>query len=344
MRRLFLCPSASASAVALLTAAGLLGGCGGAAPPERAAEGPLVVYSGRNEALIGPLLERFEEQEGIAVEARYGETAELAATLLEEGEHSPADVFLSQDAAALGALSAAGRLAPLPAELLDRVPAGFRSPRGDWVGLSGRARTVVYNTERLTPAELPASLEAVTDPRFRGRFGVAPTNGSFQAHMAVYRVLRGRPALDRLLAGMAANQPLRYPKNSAIVEAVIAGEIDWGLVNHYYLWRALAERPGAPAANYFMSEGAAAGFVNLAGAGLVRDRPAGRRLLAHLLAADGQRYFAEQTFEYPVVPEVPAAPGLPPLPPAAAAEVDFAAVSSALEETLVAIHDSGLVE
>ena len=109
----------------------------------------LVVYSGRAESLIGPILAQFAEETGIHVEVRYGGTAEMAATILEEGANSPADVFIAQDAGALGALSKAGRLATLPSDILERVPAAFRSPSGQWVGLSGRARVLVYNPERV---------------------------------------------------------------------------------------------------------------------------------------------------------------------------------------------------
>lgn len=309
-------------------------------PPEPAS---VVVYSGRNENLIGPLLERFEEETGIETRVRYGGTAELAATLLEEGIHTPAAVFISQDAAALGALSGAGLFQPLPAALLARVEPRFASPRGDWVGLSGRARVVVYNTDAMAPEDLPRSLEEVTAPRYRGRFGVAPSNASFQAHMAMYHALAGRAALERLLAGMAANDARVYPKNSAIVEAVIAGEVDFGLVNHYYLWNARGERPEAPAENFFLPEGRASNFLNLAGAGVLREEPAAFSLLEFLLSSQGQEYFARETYEYPLVPGIPAAVDLVPLAELPVPEVDFERVAEVLDETLRILQRSDLV-
>lgn len=333
---------------AALTCALLLAACGGS-EPEPAAEvaadepSPLVVYSGRNEALVGPILERFAESFGMEVEVRYGGTAEMAATLLEEGENTPADVFVSQDAAALGALAREGMLRPLPAEVADRVPARFRPAGDEWVGLSGRVRSVVYNPEMISPEELPQSLEEVGEPRYRGRFGVAPANASFQAHMAAYRAVRGAEALDELLAAMVANQPRRYPKNTPIVEAVIAGEIEWGLVNHYYLWRALAEDPEAPGRNFLMPEGRVSTFVNMAGAGVLSDRPEARDLIAWLLGEEAQEYFARETFEYPLVPGIEPAVELQPLAELAGEQIDFAAVSGELEATLQAIHDSGLL-
>ncbi len=300
----------------------------------------ILVYSGRNEALIGPVLDRFEESSGVELRVRYGANAEMVATLLEEGKTTPADVFISQDAASLGALSGAGLLQPLPQPILERVATRFRASTGDWVGVSGRARSVVYNTERVRPEDLPRSLEEVTHPRYRRAFGVAPTNGSFQAHMAVYQVLRGGSATLRLLEGMAKNEPGRYPKNSAIVEAVIAGEVDWGLVNHYYLWRALQEDPEAPAANFFMPD---SGYVNVAGAAILGSGEAGAALVEFLLSEEAQRHFAETTFEYPLVVGIPAAAGLVPLERLVSPEVDLAEVARVLPDTLSLISESGLV-
>jgi iron(III) transport system substrate-binding protein len=318
-------------------------GCGRQSPEsEAASHRALIVYSGRSEALVGPLLAAFERESGVRTEVRYGGTSELAATILEEGDNSPADLFLSQDAAALGALSGAGRLKVLDLELLERVPRRYRSNRDDWVGTSGRARTVVFEPSRISAADLPDSLEAVGLPAYRGRFGVAPTNGSFQAHMAVYRVLHGAEALERLLAGIAANEPQTYPKNSAIVEGVIAGEIDFGLVNHYYLWRAKREDPSVTARNHFMT-GPGASFVNTAGVGVLSDRPEARELVVYLLSEAAQRYFTEETYEYALAGSVPQSVELPPLDEVGSPDLDFAAVSAALEETLLAIDRSGLI-
>ncbi|MEM7481404.1 MAG: extracellular solute-binding protein [Acidobacteriota bacterium] len=311
-------------------------------PVEEEVEQNVTVYSGRNESLIGPLLARFKEQTGITVDVRYGDTAELAATLLEEGAATPAQVFISQDAGALGAVAAQGLFKTLPADVTGRVPARFQDPQGRWVGVSGRARVVVYNTASTTPEELPQSLAAVGEERFAGKFGVAPLNGSFQAHMAVVKVAEGDEALEALLAAIAGNDPQRYPKNSAIVEAVIRGEVDWGLTNHYYLWRALSENPEAPAKNYFMPEGAASSFVNLAGAGVLSEDEATLELVRFLVSDEAQSYFADETFEYPLVAGVAASTDLPPLDGVEVPDVDFAQVADALPATLEAIRASGL--
>lgn len=319
-------------------------GCG-SEPPAAGAPAPMVIYSGRNESLIGSLLEQLSDQPsgGVEIQVRYGETAELAATLLEEGENSPADLFISQDAGALGALSRAGRFNRLPEDILARVSERFRSQSGDWVGLSGRARTVVYNTSLVRPEDLPRDLLGVGDPKYHGKFGVAPTNGSFQAHMAVFSALGGVGSLDALLASMVANEPRRYPKNSTIVAAVIAGEVEWGLVNHYYLWRAKKEQPEAPAENYFMPGDGASSFINLSGIGWLSERSEALEVVRLLLADESQRYFAESTFEYPLVEGVSISDGLVPLADLVTPDVDFGDVAESLEGALQSIHRSGLI-
>ena len=331
-----------------VVALGLLTACAApeeAATTEETASAPssVVVYSGRNEALIGPLLDRFQEETGTDVEVRYASTSELTATLLEEGASTPADLFISQDAAALGALAKQGMLKKLPADLVERVPARFASSTGEWVGLSGRARSVVYNPERISEDELPKSLEELSDPRYAGRFGLAPANGSFQAHMAVYSAVGGADALAELLAGIAGNEPSFYPKNGAIVEATIRGEVDFGLVNHYYLLRALAEDPAASGRNFFMSEGAASGFVNLAGAGVLSDSEQAIELIRFMLSTESQQYFASETYEYPLIDGVAPAMELKPLDELATPEVEFGQVSEVLPEALAAISESGLL-
>lgn len=329
----------------------LLAACAGespAPPAQTATTAPapdktVTLYSGRNEKLIGPLLQRFSEQSGIKVETRYGETAEMAATLLEEGARTPADVFLSQDAGALGAVAKSGIAKALPEEVTARVPARFVGPQRLWAGVSGRARTIVYNPRKLKPEQLPQSLEEVGNPRYAGRWGVAPLNASFQAQMAVYHALNGAEALDRLLASMVKARPRRYPRNSAIVQAVAAGEIDWGLVNHYYAWEAKKEKPDLPVENFFMPKGDASSFVNVAGVALLDDQdPDAIALLRFLVSDEAQAYFANQTFEYPLVQGVTPPVALQPLESLRTPEIDFARVSDVLPQTLAKINESGL--
>lgn len=272
---------------------------------------PLTVYSGRSEELIGPLIAQFEAETGIEVSVRYGSTSEMAATILEEGDNSPADVYYGQDAGALGALSKAGRLIALPEETLAKVEPRFRSADGLWVGSSGRARVIVYNTDMLTEEELPDDIFGFCGEAWKGRLGWAPTNGSFQAFVTALRVVEGEARAREWLECIQANEPSVYPKNTPIVEAVGRGEVDVGFVNHYYLYRFLAEEPEFPARNYSPRSGGIGAMINVAGAGVVNssDNPeAAINFINFLLSETAQQYFNDETNEYPL-----SAPSLNPL-------------------------------
>lgn len=306
--------------------------------------GHLVVYCGRGEELIRPLIERFEKDTGIDVSIRYAGTAELAATLLEEGRNSPADVFFAQDAGALGALHKQGALAPLPADVLEQVNARFRSPDGAWVGISGRARVLVYNPSAVPADELPADLSALTDPRWKGRIGWAPENGSFQSFITALRIREGDEKALAWLKAMQANQPRVYGKNSAIVAAVAAGEIDAGLVNHYYLYSARRTNPDLNARNHYFPGNGAGSLVNVAGVGQLataRNRAAAETFIRYLLTPEAQSYFATETSEYPLIEGVSIASDLTPLERIAAPDIDLNRLDD-LEGTLSLIRQAGV--
>ena len=315
-------------------------------PVAPGASGSLTVYSGRSQELVGPLIERFEDSTGIAVEVRYGDTAELATLLLEEGANTPADVYFAQDAGALGAVAGADMLSPLAQDTLDLVPPSFRSPEGEWLGISGRARVVVYDSRELSDDQLPDSIDGFTDPVWRGRIGWAPTNGSFQAFVTAFRELRGDDAARAWLEGILANQPRRYEGNSPIVQAVADGEIDVGFVNHYYLLRAMAEQGSDfPARNHFMAGDDPGALINVAGAGLLsasERQDAGRRFIEFMLSEDSQRYFASETFEYPLVAGITGPQGTPPLDQLQVPDLDLSALAD-LDGTLRLLQDVGVL-
>ena len=307
-------------AVVLLTA--LLGACTGDAVGEvpkegalekegavevsmerEAATGKLVVYSGRSESLVDNIVQQFGDVTGVKVEVKYANTAQLAATLLEEGGNSPADVFFAQDPGGLGAVEA--QLAALPADILDLVPPWARSPQGKWVGVSGRARTVAYNTDNLTENDLPDDMFGFTDPVWKGRIGWAPANASFQTMVTAMRSEWGEDRTREWLEGIRANDPRTYPNNTSQVAAAASGEIDVGFVNHYYLFRFLAEEgEGFGARNYHPRSGGPGSIVMVAGAGILssaENRQNAERFLEFMLSPVAQQYFAGQTFEYPLV-------------------------------------------
>ena len=268
------------------------------APPQS-----LTIYSGRSESLVDAIIQQFSQATGIEVEVKYAGTPQLAATLLEEGGNSPADIFFAQDPGGLGAVE--GMLATLPDRVLSRVPDWARSPEGKWVGLSGRARAVVYNPERISEEELPDDVWDFVNPEWKDRIGWAPTNASFQTMVTAMRALWGEEKTTQWLEGVQANNPTIYPKNTPQVAAVAAGEIDVGLVNHYYLFRFLAEEgEDFPARNYHPRAGGPGATVMVAGAGILNssdNRDAAEKFLEFMLSRVGQQYFAGQTFEYPLV-------------------------------------------
>lgn len=328
MQRKSLTPLVALLALTLLSAACSGSDSDSGSVPESTPEStePLTIYSGRSEELVGPVLALFTEETGIEVEVRYGDTAEMAALILEEGDNSPADVFFGQDAGALGALSAAGSLAALPDSLVSLVPDAFRSSEGEWVGVSGRARVAVYNTELLTEADLPESILDFTAPEWKGRIGWAPSNGSFQAFVTALRVLVGEEEAKAWLEGIVANDPAVFDGNGALVEAVAAGEVEVGFVNHYYLLEFKATDPEFAAANKYFDNGDPGGLVNVAGAGVLGttdQTELALRFVEFLLSASAQTYFAETTFEIPMIEGIEQSPEVPDLGAITIPEIDL---------------------
>ena len=295
-------------------------GATSAAASEAAASGSaeaLVVYSGRSESLVGPLLEQFTEDTGIATEVRYGDSAELAAQLVEEGDQSPADVFWSQDAGALGAVSSAGLLGPIPANALSQVPPQYAAEDGTWVGVTGRSRVIAYDSEQVPEAEVPTSVFDLTDPKWAGKVGIAPTNASFQSFVTAMRLTEGDDATQAWLQGLVDNDVQTYEKNGLILDAVNSGQISLGLINHYYWFEKAAEvgEDAMRAQIAFSAPGDPGALVNVAGVGILTTG-AGEQadeFVTYLLTPDAQNYFATETFEYPLVAGVDTADGLPAL-------------------------------
>lgn len=332
-------------ALGLVLAAALL--AGGLAACSTSGGGRLTIYSGRQEELITPLLEDFSDETGIGIDVRYGDSADLALLIDEEGDRSPADVFLSQSPGAVGFLDAGGRLEKLPGAVLDKVEPRFRSGDGHWVGISGRVRVLVYNTETVSPAELPQSVFDLTDPRNGGDVGIAPTNASFQDFVTAMRELVGDDRTLAWLEGMEANGAPTYANNLAIVEAVGRGEIPFGLVNHYYNEEVLAEDPGAPSANYLFPNGDVGSLV-LVTAAAVLDTAGDRqedaeRLVRFLLSREAQEFYARETLEYPLAAGVePVIEDLPSLSEIESPELDLSSLGGQLTRTKELIEQSGL--
>lgn len=306
--------------------------------------GELVVYSGRNEELIGPVITMAEEAADFAIETRYGQTAELAIALLEEGDGTPASLYIAQDAGALGQLANEGRLAPLPQEILNRVDPRFRSTDGVWIGISGRSRVLAYNSDMLTEADMPASLLDLTDPAWAGLVGWAPENGSFQSHVTAMRQILGEEETRAWLEAMIANEPVVFEGNGPIVRAVAAGEISVGLVNHYYKWEIEKEEgTELPVENYYFPGGDIGSLVNVAGAAVLKDSPdqdAALAMVDFLTQSQAQTYFAEATSEYPLIEGVAPSADLVPLAEIESPDIDLSDLAD-LEGTIALLTEVG---
>ena len=285
----------------------------------------LTVYSGRSEEYLGDVFEKFQEESGIRLNVRYADSAELAAQLLEEGGNSPADLFISQDAGSLGAVAEAGLLDLLSESILNEVPSAFSSQEKFWVGITGRTRVFAYSPSRLK--DLPMSYRDVTNPIYKGRIGIAPTNGSFQAFVTALRINAGEAATEQWLRDLVANEPRYYEKNSMIVEAIDAGEIDLGLVNHYYVYevsKALGREIGVKVG--FFEKGDLGNLINVSGGGILKTsgkKEAAEKFLAYLLSSYAQETFVREVQEYPLLPGVEGPAGLPSIEELGAPLVDL---------------------
>lgn len=310
-------------------------------------EPDLTIYSGRTDDLIGPLLEQFSADTGIEVEVKYGQSADLALLLDEEAAagRTKVDVFISQSPGAMGYLEARDRLQVLPDNVLQLVSAEVRDDENRWVGLTGRQRVLVYNTDLVDAAMLPDSVFDLTAPEWSGKVGVAPGNGSFQDFVTAMRITEGDDATMAFLEGLADNDPVTYENNNAIVEAVARGEVAVGLVNHYYNYRRLVEVPSSPTANHVVAAddpGALliiTGIAVLAGSNATDDALA---LVQWLLGATAQQYFADETFEYPLAVGAQPSAGIPPITFADVGGIDFSGLGEGLERTREMITEAGL--
>jgi iron(III) transport system substrate-binding protein len=304
----------------------------------------LTIYSGRSEELVDPLIQAFVEETGLEVEVRYGSSTEMAATINTEGASSPADVFYSQDPATIG--SVAPLLAPLPDSILELVPESFRDPDGLWTGITVRSRVLAYNPELVGQDELPATVEDLTDPAWSGRIGVAPTNGSFLTFVSAMMVLEGEEATLSWLEGLAANDPVEFDGNSPIAAAVDAGDVDLGLINHYYLLRLAAEQGATTALNYYWPQPSAASYVMPSGASILAtsQNPEGAAtFIEFLLSTESQTFFAESIFEFPVVAGAPAPAGAPPLDTLVSPDISLTDLAESFDRATDLITESGLL-
>ncbi len=307
----------------------------------------VTIYSGRTENLMEPVLDAFTCETGIDHEVRYGDNAELALLLSEEGDRSPADVFLSSSPGPVGFLDSEGLLTAIDDDVLDLVDDQNHAGNGSWVGFSGRKRVLVYNTENVGAADLPNSIFDLTDPRYEGQVAIPATNGSFGDWFTVFRNQQGDDVAEKWLNDMVANGAKPYPNNRSIVEAASRGEIQMGLVNHYYNYQeAEANGDSHMAANHGLADDDIGSLLIVTAAGITSasdDTVSANALVAYLLSEGVQRYYSQETLEYPLADGVAPADVLPPLTDVERSAVDFDSLAGGFERTNEIIDNSGIL-
>jgi iron(III) transport system substrate-binding protein len=298
-------PILAAAIAAALIAGGCgfdTGGSGGGGSSEPETEG-ITLYSGRIPAAIGGAVDRHEAEVDRDVQVRYADTADLAATLIEEGDASPADAFFAQEPGAIGAVADAGLLARLPDDVLGRVPARYRDPEGRWVGVTGRARILAYNRGAVRRADLPRSPFGLTAARWQGRVGWSPASSSMQEYVTALRARYGDDRTREWLEAMVDNGAVDYPNNVTIRDAIAAGEIDLGLINHYYVAQAIAaEGQDYPVGVYF-PPGGLGSLLLLTTVGVLESSDRQEEafdFVRSLLAPPSQEFFTFSSKEYPL--------------------------------------------
>jgi iron(III) transport system substrate-binding protein len=305
--------------VALLVfAAVLLGGCGfstednGGGSDEPETEG-ITLYSGRIPAAIGPAVDSYEKKKDLDVQVRFADTADLAATLVEEGDASPADVFFAQEPGAIAAVAEAGLLTKLPEDIVDSVPPRFRDPEGRWVGVTGRARVIAYNRDVVKENELPPSPFGLTESKWEGRVGWSPATSSMQEYVTALRARYGDDRTRQWLGEMVDNGAVAFPDNVTIRDAIANGEIDVGLINHYYVAQGIAEGgPDYPVGVYF-PPGGLGSLMLLTSVGVLESserKTEAFDFVRSLLGNESQAFFTSSSKEYPLARNAKADPSL----------------------------------
>lgn len=309
-------------------------------------KGSITLYSGRSEDLVQPVIDAFVAETGIEVTVKYAGSADLAATILEEGDASPADVFFAQDPASLGTISLAGLFDTLPSDVLAKVPSHYVDTAGGWVGVSARSRVIAYNPDLISESDLPTTEDGLTGPEWEGLVGIAPTNASFLAFVAAKILLDGEAATLAWLEAMVANGSPTFANNGAIVTAIDAGELSTGLVNHYYILQARAQDSSLTGVNYFFPVPTAGSLVMPAGAGILKssgNKDGANAFVNWLLNEQSQKYFAEETFEYPLISSVSPDPSLPPIASLATPDLDLSELATVLDLATDLVARAGLL-
>jgi len=269
--------------------------------------GEVVVYSARSHYNQEPAFDAFTKKTGIQVKTFGGNAPELFERLQAEGDKTPADVLITVDAGYLWNAARAGLLARIDSpELAQNIPAHLRDSEHRWVGLTTRARTIMYNLRKVTPAEL-STYEALGDPKWKGRLCLRSSSHVYNQSLLATMIKRqGEARTEALIRGWVANQPILINSDTKILEAIAAGQCDVGIANTYYLGRLLAKDPALPVAPFWANQGTTGTHVNISGAGVTahaKNRAGAIKLLEFLSSPEAQQMFSDSNFEYPANPQ-----------------------------------------
>lgn len=269
----------------------------------------VVVYSARNEQLIKPLFDAYTKSSGVAVKFITDKEGPLLERLKAEGKNSPADILLTVDAGNLWHAANEGLLQPVQSKVLTQnIPAHLRDPKNQWFGLSVRARTIVYNTQKVKPAEL-TTYEALAEPQWKGRLCLRTSKKVYnQSLVAMMIAEHGEAKTEEIVKSWVANLATDvFPDDTKLIEAVGAGQCDVGIVNTYYYGRLKEKRPDLAAALFWPNQAGKGVHVNVSGAGITKHakhRGEALKLLEWLSSEQAQNMFADVNLEYPANPKV----------------------------------------
>ena len=316
-------------------------------PTSAEVNGKLVIYSGRSEALIQPVLDAFQSKyPKVEILIKAGSNSALANALIEEQSNPQADIFITTEMFTAQSLAQKGIFQSYFPKGAESLSAEFIGPNQTWIGLTRRARVILYNADLVAPEELPASIFDLTNPKWKGQVAAAgSTNGGMQAHIAAMRKLLGEEATANWLKGLLANNVTFFGGHTDVRKAVGAGEFKLGLVNHYYYHLQKAEGSNVGIIYPDQDEGQIGLLTNITAAAIVRgaqNLPAAQALLDFLVSPEGQKLFAEGNYEYPLLPGVPLREGVTPLENFRLAAIDIPSIALDLEATFKLMEVVGL--
>lgn len=314
---------------------------------EAEVSGDLILYSGRSEPLIQPVIDAFKAQyPNVNVLLKAGSNSELANALIEEQANPQADVFITTELFTVQSLAAQGIFASYLPQGADQFPAEFLGADNLWTGLTKRVRVIIYNKDLVSESELPTSIFDLTDPKWKGQIAAAgSTNGSMQAQIAAMRQLIGEEQTEAWLNGLLDNEVTFFGGHTDVRKAVGAGEFKLGLVNHYYYHLQLAEGSNVGIIYPDQGEGQIGLITNATAAAVVKGGKnpiAAQAFLNFLVSEEGERLFAEQNYEYPILPETPLKEGVAPLSDFRLASVNVVQAALDFDATFALMEKVGL--